>query len=446
LSVSNPATRNARTWVGFLLAIGVVERGFLLATYGPVTYGDSSSYLRLADVIARAGLKGYDGTRVPGYPAFLALMGQNPQAIWLGQMVLGLATTVLIFFITYRITRNAGWAFAAGLLYDLVASQVLFEANLLSETLTTFFLMGALALFVAISPEQRMRSVLALSLCLGLAVSFVAMVRTLFYFLPVWLLPFIWLAAGGEWRRRLAATAVFGLAPLLILGGWVGWIYGHYGILSPSTIGGYNLVQHAGAYFEDLPDSEAVIRDTYIKYRDARLAEQGSATNAIWDAIPELSQKTGLSFFALSQKMGSLSIQLILTHPVRYARDVIEGWIIFWKAPVYWRPAAVHPAGLVPLLSIWSWAGRGLSLIVNAAFLLVTAGAVVGRRLRHWWKKGRLMVMMAGIIWISSIIQTLLVQGDNQRYLVPMQMMIFIMALSAAWQVTGRRRMERQVP
>lgn len=446
MSTSHPSTRNAWTWVGSLLAIGAAERAVLLATYGPVTYGDSSSYLRLADVIARAGLKGYDGTRVPGYPAFLALMGQSPQAIWLGQMGLGLATTVLIFFITFRITRSAGWAFAAGLLYDLVASQVLFEANLLSETLTTFLLMGALALFVAISPERRMRSVIALCLCLGLAVSSVAMVRTLFYFLPVWLLPFIWLAAGGEWRRRLAATAVFGLAPLLILGGWVGWIYGHYGILSPSTIGGYNLVQHAGAYFEDLPDSEAVIRDTYIKYRDARLAEQGSATNAIWDAIPELSQKTGLSFFALSQKMGSLSIHLILTHPVRYARDVIGGWIIFWKAPVYWRPAAVHPAGLVPLLSLWSWIGRGLSLAVNAAFLLVTAGAVVSRRLRQRWKDGRLMVMMAGIIWISSIAQTLLVQGDNQRYLVPMQMMIFIMALSIAWQETVRRRMERQVP
>ncbi len=436
------AAARAVRWIGLLAAVGIVERGILVLTYGPVTYGDSPSYMRLADVLARSWLKGYDGTRVPGYPAFLAILGQKPNVVWGTQMAIGVVISLLLFFVTLRVTGSPSWAFAAGAMYDLIAAQVLFEANLLSETLTTLFLVGSVALALSLAPERRLRDLLWLAAGLGVTASLAAMVRTLFYFLPVLLLPFVWLAAGGDWRRRLAALAALSLPAVLVLGGWLAWIDGHYGMLSPSTMSGYNLVQHTGSYFDDLPDSEAVIRDTYLKYRDQRLAERGVQTNAIWDAIPELTDKTGLSFFALSQKMESLSIELILTHPLRYGRDVVTGWISFWKAPVYWDPGAVHPAGVSPAFAAWGWLGRGISLLANAAFLVISVLVVARPRLRQRWSVGGPLVLMAGMVWVSSIVQTLVDHGDNPRFLVPLQLVVVTTVLIVIRRELVLRRME----
>ena len=215
-------------------------------------------------------------------------------------------------------------------------------------------------------------------------------------------------------------------------------------MLSPSTMSGYNLVQHTGSYFEDLPDSDAVIRDTYIKYRDQRLADRGVQTNAIWDAIPELTQKTGLSFFALSQKMQALSVQLILTHPLRYGRDVVTGWIAFWKSPVYWDPGAVHPSSLTSVYAAWGWLGRGICLLSNVVFLALSGLAVASSTLRRRWGIDRWLVLMAGTVWASSIVQTLVDHGDNPRFLVPLQMFAVIAVLIVVRRELAARRGEHR--
>jgi hypothetical protein len=435
----------ALRWGASLLAVGVVERILIGLTYAPAPYGDSPSYMRLAEVLSKSWLSGYDGTRVPGYPTLLALLGRNPETVWVAQMALGIAISLMLYAIILRRTSRPSWAFAAGALYNLIGAQVLFEANLLSETLTTFFLVASALLFLSLYPERRFGHLLALSALLGLAASLAGMVRTLFYFLPVWLVPFVWLASGGSWRRRLAAVCTMSLPAVLLLGGWLAWVDGHYGMLSPTTMSGYNLVQHTGSYFDDLPDSEAVIRDTYIKFRDQRLADRGVQTNTIWDAIPELSQKTGLSFFALSAKLQELSIQLIITHPLRYARDVITGWINFWKAPVYWIPDLVHPAGLTRLYAAWGWLGRGISLLANAIFLVVSVLVVFSRRLRHRWAIDLWSVLIASTIWVSSIVQTLVDHGDNPRFLVPLQMFVVVCVLMVAYREVRARGVEPPV-
>lgn len=430
--------RSTGWWAVALLLVGVIERAAIGLTYGPVDWGDSPSYMRLAGVIAKGGLHGYDGTRVPGYPALLALLGQSERSVWIAQMAMGLAISLLLLWMTARVTSRPGLGFAVGLSYDLAAGLVLFEFNILSETLSGFFLVAAMAVYLLIRPSRRMTTLILVTLALGLVASLAGMARTLFYFLPVWLLPFVWLAAGGDIKRRLAAIAGLSLPSVLILGGWIGFIYVHYDMLSPSTMSGYNLVQHTGRYFQYLPEQDATIRDTYIKYRDARIAERGVQTNAIWDAIPELSQKTGLSFFALSQKMEELSIQLILAHPTLYLHDVATGWIDFWKAPVYWTADAVHPASLVRLFSSWALITRGLALLANAAFLVISAAVILSRRARQRLGVDRFFWLVAGTIWLSSIVQTLVDHGDNPRFLIPLQMLVFLVVIVSAWRAARR--------
>ena len=129
---------------------------------------------------------------------------------------------------------------------------------------------------------------------------------------------------------------------ILLLGGWLTFMHKNFGEWSLTTMTGYHLVQHTGNFFEYVPDEYASLRDTYIKYRDAHIAEFGTQTNAIWDAIPEMSQVSGYSFYALSRVLTRISIQLILKHPFLYIKNALSGWWMFWRVPVYWSADALR--------------------------------------------------------------------------------------------------------
>ena len=198
-------------------------------------------------------------------------------------------------------------------------------------------------------------------------------------------------------------------------------------------MGGYSLVQHTGEYFEYLPDEVAPIRDTYIYYRDLHVAERGVQTNAIWDAIPAMSEASGLSFYGLSRELSRLSIQLIREHPGLYFRNVWQGWVGFWKAPVYWQPSAVSSPAARALLTGLTQAGRILSIAANASFIFLSGLTVVSGRARTRLGIDRYAVVAAGLIWMTSIIQTLVDHGDNPRFLVPLQMIVIYVVVRAAW-------------
>lgn len=458
---------SARRGVVLLAAIGALERVALRLIYSPVSFGDTPSYLRLASALRESGLAGYDGTRVPGYPLFVLALGRDPDRIWLAQMALGWGTALLLFWIGWRTTGSARFGFGLGMLYNLIPGLVLFEANLLSETLTAFCVVSSLALLAAVDAVGAARPVdgsaaasdgvapdaqaeqfipagpnrrwpqLVLLTVLGAASAAAGLVRALFYPLAPWLALFV----ARRCRRRWLRLALFAVTPALLLSVWVGWVYRQYEMLSPTTMSGYHLVQHTGEYFELLPEEHATIRDIYLKYREARLAERGAQTNAIWDAIPELSEATGLSFFALSAEMQRLSVELILAHPDRYLANVVQGWIDFWKAPAIWDPAALRVDGLAPIFRVWALAGRGVSLAANALFLALSglgaAAFVAGRRVLARLGMDATFLASAGLVWLTSIVQTLVDHGDNPRFLVPLQMVVIFVVLRAGFHWFG---------
>jgi len=448
------AKGSPRRWILALALVGLAERLALWLVYSPASFGDTPSYMRLAEALQQSGLGSYDGTRVPGYPAFLALLGREPGTVWLAQLALGWGASMLLFSLGWKTTGSLKLGASAAMLYNLTAGLVLFEANLLSETLTAFLILLSLALLMALDRraaregegDRAGRHVeWGLAAGLGITAGLAGLTRPLFYILPPVLAAFVWLAGGllrrvgrpivvrAEASRRIARLAAFGLPSALLLGGWILWVYRSYEMLSPTTMGGYHLVQHTGEYFEYLPDEQATLRDTYLKYRDAQIAARGTQANAIWDAIPELSAVSGLSFFGLSAELQRLSLQLIRQHPLLYLENVVEGWIDFWKAPVYWDSAGLRFAGLRPLFSGWALFGRGLSLASNAAFLLASAGAVVSRNLRARLGLDWFSLALGGTIWTASVVQTLADHGDNPRFLVPLQAVVMLAVLRAIW-------------
>ena len=444
-------------WLVIVFAVAFLERLLVIILYRPVTYSDTPSYRRLAESVLH-GFANYDGTRTPGYPIFLALAGSD-QRVWLIQLLLGFVTTFLLFYIGWKLTDKLWFGGLIALVHTLNLGQLFFESNLLTESLTTFMLVLTMVGVLAWLLYPKIRS-MWLAFILGLISSITLLVRPLFIYLPFFLLIFLWLepklfknpakleGEGGDnpekepthyhhlpWRFGI----VFLVPVVLLLGGWISFIHNQFDDWSLTTMTGYHLVQHTGNFFEYVPDEYAALRDTYIKYRDAQIAQFGTQTNAIWVAIPEMSQVSGYSFYSLSRVLTRISIQLILRHPFLFIKSAISGWWMFWRTSVYWSADALR----IPwLASGVTWAillQRVLVFIINLIFILTSFSFALIELLSAIRRKPSPLPIrftspalyaffwiLLGNIWITSILQTLLDHGDNPRFLVPLQSLVVL--------------------
>ncbi|OGN93063.1 MAG: hypothetical protein A2Z71_03485, partial [Chloroflexi bacterium RBG_13_50_21] len=377
-------------WLAIVFLVALVERVLVIVFYQPVSYGDTPSYRRLADTVLQ-GFSNYDGTRTPGYPVFLALTGSDVQ-VWLTQLLLGLITTLLLFYIGWKLTDKAWFGGLIALAHTLNLGQLFFESNLLTESLTTFLIILTMAGMLTWLINPKLRSPW-LAFLLGLISAFTLLVRPLFLYLPLFLLIFLWLSSrrivspasfsaevGSEkdlepilkHRFQPRSGMAFVIPVILLLGGWLTFIHKNFGDWSLTTMTGYHLVQHTGAFFEYVPDEYATLRDTYIKYRDAQIAQYGTQTNAIWDAIPEMSQVSGYSFYALSRVLTRISIQLILKHPFLYISNAISGWWMFWRVPVYWSAEALRFSWLIGGVKLVIQLERAVVFFINLVFIFAS--------------------------------------------------------------------------
>jgi 4-amino-4-deoxy-L-arabinose transferase-like glycosyltransferase len=421
---------NARRWLPVVLAVGVLTRLGLWLIYPLTSNNDSATYVHLAKNLVNHGFKTYNATRTPGYPAFLALSGDFPYA---AQLLLGLLTTLLFFYIGRKLTGRPWFGALAALAHSLDLGQLFFEGTLLTETLTTFLvtLSLAAALFAWRQPGTRGR--VAAAFAAGLAAALAAMARPLFVFLPFLLALFLFAWGARPPQRWLPALAA-ALPAVLIFGLWVSFVYVNYSILSFDTIGGYRWLNHTGSYFEYVPDKYAALRDTYIQYRDRKIAETGTQTNAAWDALDEMQKVSGLGYFGLSRLLTELSIGLILAHPDLYLKDVLSGWWTFWWAAVYWTAGALKLPPLVPAISLLILIERGFLVLANGIFVAGSVLALLVKKVRAWLAMDPFIWLGVAALWSASVLQTLLDHGDNPRYLVPLQTLAVLIVLYWVFQ------------
>ena len=414
-------------WLVIVLAVAVTLRVILFINYPAVSFSDTDSYRRSANAILE-GFKAYDGTRTPGYPAFMALVGPD-RAVYAVQLILGLGITLAWFWIGWKASGQPFFAGLAGLAHTLNPGQLFFETNLLTETLATFWLAAALfgACLWMKNPERRN---LWGALGIGVSSALAAMTRPLFIFMPVLLAVFLAFSIEKkrlvfDWKPLLGVL----LPALLLLGGWMSWVRVNYHVFSMSTMTGYHLVQHTGYYFEDVPDEYATIREVYLDYREARIAERGTQGNTIWDAIPAMQDATGMNFYELSRTLQKISVQLILTHPGEYLARAARGWWMFWRAPVYWDPAGIDTPELVSTLSDLIFGARAAIFFANLVFVISSVLGLAFKRLRQAWALDRFMWLLAASVWATSIVSSLLDHGDNPRFLVPLQTVVIFWGL-----------------
>jgi len=383
----------------------------------------------------------------------MALFGPD-QRVYLVQLVMGLVITLLLFYLGWQVSGKVWFGGIIALAHSLNLGQLFFEADLLSETPATFWIMLSLAGLAFWMYHPRYRSI-GLAFGLGIASAMAALTRQLFIFLPLWIAPFLWVD-GRRFRinfQSIWRAFAYLLPVVLIMGWWINFIHSHFHDWALTTMTGYQLVQHTGSYFEYVPDKYAAIRDTYIKYRDAQIAQHGSQANAIWDAIPEMTEVSGMTFFDLNRTLVRISTRLILEHPDLYLRNCLEGWWMFWRSPVYWSSDSFRVPRMAALVRPVIQIERLALQAANMLFILLSLAAVglalftrnssclrgpVARLRSVSIGMPSFLWVLTGVIWIASILQTLPDHGDNPRFLVPLQSLVAFWLLWFGWQLLRR--------
>ncbi len=245
---------NNRRWLWLILLLALVIRVgyvyvqvnhnlFHVATYAP----DSVRYINLADNLIKIGMFSYEGrvptaNDTPGFPLFLAglrlVFGPSLMAIYIAQILLSVATVLMVFLIARAYFSDQAGLWAAGLaaIYPL---GFIFVATPLTETLYTFLVAAFLALFSRISRGRNW------ALAAGIVGGMATITR------PV-VGGFIGLAclvlALKPKKRGLALLALGGL--LLVMAPWVirnAVVFGEF--IPLSTASGYQV------YGGNAPDS-----------------------------------------------------------------------------------------------------------------------------------------------------------------------------------------------
>ena len=416
--------------VVLLTVIAVAVRAGMLLVYQPVVQGDTGTYHTLAAQLLNLDFRDYKGLRTPGYPVLLLLVGENHYAMWLVQSVMGVLISLMLFWICLVHTGNAAWSLPAGLFHTLALNQLVFEANILSETFATLLVVLSIVCLVRAikGGPQPLHGVAA-----GFVSSMTALTRTVYIYVgPLFVI--LVLLFERDARRLAAGLAVAFLLPVL---GWVAFNKVTINYFGFSTMAGYNLTNHSGRFMEKAGDEYATIRDIYLKYRTLQVAETGSHSFTVFYARRELLEKTGLDEVALSRQLTRLSLELFAKYPLLYLRSVAESWASFWAAPNYMKPDMLTVPGAAKVVeATWLWERR-LVLMMNFLAILASGWVLVSATVRRL--KGTMglpiPLIVTSVIIAASVLQALVEFGENPRYGIPTQSLAALLVLLVAWDL-----------
>lgn len=185
---------------------------FVVEEHPPSHYlvGDMAIYASQAERIFRER-DAWDTFTPPGYPAFLALVG-NVERVGAVQALLGAFTTVLTMALARRLDRSPWTAILAGMVGALYFPLIFYAGVMLTETLFAFLLLS----FVSIVLSAASRRNRGLALCAGVVLASAILVRpSLLTFLPF----LLWLSFRDKRAslfRYVLASALIVMAPVAI--------------------------------------------------------------------------------------------------------------------------------------------------------------------------------------------------------------------------------------
>lgn len=428
-----------------LVLITLLPRVILWFAYEPVFAPDSWGYIYLAENIITLDFSGYDGVRTPGYSLFLLLCGLNYKIAWLGQAILGIATSVLLFKLGLFYTRNNTLSLIIGLLYGLRINRMFLEAMMLTETLAAFLL--TLSVYLVHRCDVSKRS-LKYYLILSIVTAFAGLTRpNLLFLIPLYFLFFVscWLVrrvSFGEWTKPLLA---FTVPAVVMVFSWLLFNKVTIDYFGLSTARGFILTSSSGAFMELAPDEYATIRDIYLKHRKIMIARTGWHPTTIGLAKREIQEATGLSYMELNSVLTELAIKLFREHPILYAKNVATSWVNFWKIPTSRYPDLIKFSWLRGLEKPLWWIQQ--RLLIGLEFIFLFSGLwyiysiVVRRRL-----ESEFCLLLITVVLLGALSVAMVQMGGSRRHSLPFQPLIPFVVVVWARNRFYEWKKERGVP
>jgi hypothetical protein len=199
------------------------------------------------------------------------------------------------------------------------------------------------------------------------------------------------------------------------------------GYFVPTTFYGFNLAQNCVNFAENTTPEYAEAGRIYAKYRCKGNTDKELAMT-IWEAEPELKEKTGLSFPDLSAKLYDYSIATIKENPADYLKQVFVSWRDFWKTSLYWKyDSAAIPHTNNAILYI-CYAERILLQLIKILFVLLIPYNII-RTVRDRKLSSPLVISI--VVFTASVLQALVTYGTNSRFSFPFEILIVLSVIAS---------------
>jgi 4-amino-4-deoxy-L-arabinose transferase-like glycosyltransferase len=404
------SSRDARSVIG-LASLGVAVRlavpVLVYLTIGHLneySTPDSKEYLALAVTLLTTGSYQRNVYRPPGFPMFLlpAAATDHPLAMTaVLNALVGGATVVMAYATAYRIAGARG-ARCAGFFCAIEPGQVLLSGFMLADTLLAGFAMAVGWAGVSYLSSPRRGRLLVL----GILAAGAAYVKTVAYFLPIWLAGCLWLCGKGKIRQRLQGSVMLLAVSGTLLGLW-----------------------HVRNYFVD------GYRGFSTQIERAALYREVSAVRASREGIPfEVAREREAEALGTtpgaSARVWRRYFGLIVEDPGGVIRLHVQGALRMFTMP--WRsplPKERRSGAVWSLVSATTLAVRWLYLALAA----LAVGLERPPRLRC-------LLVAVGVYFVLLATGTA-ATADASRFLLPIMPIVSVMAgLTAARVLSGRRQ------
>ncbi len=412
----------------------VLLRALFFGFYSHVSlFPDAFYYRDLATYMAKWDLTGYTGERTPGYPAVIALMGEQLWAVVFVQMVLGVFTTFLVYDTARLLLTNKGIAAITAMFYTSFLFVLFFEFAILTESLS-IFLLQAIVWFIV--RNKLLESLVALHkyMLLAMLIALLFMTRPMFIYVPIlFSLFYCWNFLKTQFFKTITVTVLLCGTTYMTQIGWQHVNYENTGYCQTTYFMGYNLMQMATHFFEKIPDEHAQVRDILLQYRqraqDSLPAAQLPMT--VWHAQDALLLETGLSKQELGAYFKELAIPLFKENKAAYAQQVGWSFCLFWgsRSHFLWNKEAMQPVFMQKVVvGISYYLQSPLLILLNLCFL-IASGFVLWQLVRSRFKFLDTRCFLVCLVLAAACAQALVAYGDNSRFAFPFFGIVVVVAV-----------------
>ncbi|MGO9569697.1 MAG: hypothetical protein ACLP5H_19370 [Desulfomonilaceae bacterium] len=406
----------------FLLGFSIIIRVIYNWGQTPDFNLDSASYDALAQQLMTFDFSNYTAQRTPGYPVLMAICGRNQVATVVTQFAMGVSITLLLFRLALMETKSTALSVFVALLYAAGLNFLYFERSIMTETFTTFLIMLSVYYFRQLMFRGNFQYTRCISIFTILCTP--GLVRPMMACLPFLAAAYLTLTKSGSWFQKLKMGGLCLIPPLAIFLGLCAFNKYMVDNFNLTSLAGYSVSNHTGAFIEDAPAEYSTIANAYLDYRKIQIEKTGIHQFTIFHIKRKLQDELGLSSVELGKLLTKMNIVLIRTHPAKYARSVFNAWLNFWKAPVLF-----YVGGGTSLMV--ARCQRIIYLAANVGFFVFSLLALV--RIRTLWSETKFEIFLIAVVITGSIIQAVFEYGTNARFAVPFQPIICYVDAALAW-------------